>query len=197
MNITEVVLATRNKDKITEIKQILSDLNIRILTFMDFKDFPIVKEDGKTLEENAIKKAKQICLFTNRFSLADDSGLEVDILKGKPGVLSSRFSGEGASYNDNNNKLLRLLKTVPFKERKAKFHCVAVLFSPQGEYWIQHGILEGYIAMKKVGDFGFGYDPLFFLPSYNKTVAQFNLNEKNKISHRAIAFRKIKDIIKV
>lgn len=191
----EVVLATQNKDKIKEIKEILSDLFLKIYSLDDFANFPSIVEDGKTFEENAIKKAKTILKFSGKPSLADDSGLEVEKLGGLPGVYSSRFAGEKVSYLENNKKLLNLLKGVPFPERKACFRCVIALALSDEKIFVSEGKLEGYILEEMRGENGFGYDPLFYLPTLGKTLAEISPSEKNKISHRALALRKMKEII--
>jgi len=190
-----IVLATNNKHKITEIKNILSDLPVEILTLEDFTSFPKVEETGKTFEENAIIKAQAICGFTRLPSLADDSGLEVDALDGAPGVLSSRFAGEHCSFEDNNRKLLSLMKDIPRERRGAKFLCVVALAKDVNHIVTVKGEVKGIITFEEKGESGFGYDPIFHLPHLNKTFAQLSLEEKNKISHRAQAFAKAKELI--
>ena len=190
-----IVLATNNKDKIREIKNILSDLPAEILTLKDFLGFPKIEENGKTLEENAILKAKGIYQFTGLPSLADDSGLEVDALDGAPGVLSSRFAGERCTYQDNNRKLLSLMRDVPWEKRDAKFVCVVTLAKDFNHIVTVKGEIRGVIAFEEKGENGFGYDPVFYLPQLNQTFAQLPLEEKNKISHRSQAFTKAKELI--
>jgi len=191
----KIVLATNNQDKIREIKKILSSLPGVILTLEDFPDFPKVEETGRTLEQNAILKAKSIYQFTEMPSVADDSGLEVEALDGAPGVFSSRFAGEHCSYQDNNRKLLTLMKDIPWEKRNAKFVCVVALAKDSDHIVTVRGEVSGFIAMEKRGENGFGYDPVFYLPELNKTFAQLSLEEKNKISHRAQAFQKAKELI--
>jgi XTP/dITP diphosphohydrolase len=191
----KIVLATNNRDKIKEIKSILSGLPVEMLTLEDFPDFPKVEETGKTLEENAILKAETICRYTHLSSLADDSGLEVDALNGAPGVLSSRFAGEDCSYQDNNRKLLSLMRSVPWKKRGAKFVCIVAIIKEDGKIITVRGEVGGVIALEEKGIGGFGYDPVFYLPQLNQTFAQLTLDEKNKISHRALAFTKAKQLI--
>jgi XTP/dITP diphosphohydrolase len=193
--IRKIVLATNNEHKIKEIKNILSDLPVEILTLQDFSGFPKVKETGKTLEENAILKAKTIYKFTKLPSVADDSGLEVDALDGAPGVLSSRFAGEGCSFQDNNIKLLQLMEKVPWEKRGAKFVCMVALAEDMNHIATVRAEVKGIIASEERGKNGFGYDPLFFIPSLGKTFAQLSSEEKNKISHRAGAFIKAKELI--
>lgn len=190
-----IVLATNNKHKIREIKNILADLSMEILTLEDFTGFPKVEETGKTFEENAIIKAKAICRFTRLPSLADDSGLEVDALDGAPGVLSSRFAGEHCSFQDNNRKLLHLMENVPWERRGARFVCVVALAKDLNHIVTVKGEVKGIITLEEKGESGFGYDPIFHLPHLNKTFAQLSLEEKNRISHRAQAFVKAKELI--
>jgi XTP/dITP diphosphohydrolase len=199
----KIVLATNNKHKIEEIKNILSDPQLEFLTLNDFPDFPKVEETGKTLEENAILKAKAIYNFasltTNQFTkliyLADDSGLEVDALDGAPGVLSSRFAGEHCSYKDNNVKLLSLMENIPWEKRGAAFVCVVAIAQDLEKIKTVRGEVRGIIAREEKGEKGFGYDPVFYFPKLGKTFAQLSFEEKNKISHRALAFRKAKELI--
>ena len=191
----KIVLATNNRHKIREIKNILSHLSVEILTLEDFPDFPEVEETGKTFEENAILKAKAICGVTGLPSMADDSGLEVDALDGAPGVLSSRFAGMHCSFQDNNRKLLSLMKDIPWERRGAKFICVVVLAKDLNHIVTVKGEVRGIITFEEKGENGFGYDPVFHLPHLNKTFAQLSLEEKNKISHRAKAFGKAKELI--
>jgi XTP/dITP diphosphohydrolase len=191
-----IVLATNNRHKIKEIKDILSGLAAEILTLEDFPGAPQVVETGETLEENAVLKAEAICRFTGLPSLADDSGLEVDMLCGAPGVLSSRFAGEHCSYADNNRKLLRLMADVPQDRRTARFVCVVAWVKDPEHIITLKGEVEGIIALKERGENGFGYDPVFYLPDLNKTFAQLSFQEKNRISHRARAFGKAGDLIR-
>lgn len=191
----KIVLATNNRHKIREIKDILSDLPVKILTLADFPDFPGVEETGKTLEENAILKARAIFGFTNLPSMADDSGLEVDALNGAPGALSARFAGEHCSFKDNNLKLLSVMKDIPSAQRGARFVCVVALVKDLNHIVTVKGEARGAIAFQEMGENGFGYDPVFWLPHLNKTFAQLPWKEKNKISHRARAFGKAKELI--
>lgn len=191
----KIVLATNNQHKIREIKDILSDLPVKILTLVDFPDFPRVEETGKTLEENAILKAGAVFRFTNLPSMADDSGLEVDALNGAPGALSARFAGEHCSFKDNNLKLLSVMKDIPPGQRAAKFVCVVALAKDSNHIVTVKGEVKGTITFEEMGENGFGYDPVFWLPHLNKTFAQLPWKEKNKISHRARAFAKAKELI--
>lgn len=191
----ELVLATRNLDKGRELAALLGDLNIRIRTLADFSDAPEVVEDGATCEANAIKKAMEIARATGRAAVADDTGLEVDALGGRPGVYAARYAGEGATYEDNCRKLLHELKGIPPERRTARFLTVAALALPEGDVRIAHGILEGLIAETPVGLQGFGYDPVFFVPELGKTLAELAPAEKNRISHRARAFTKLREML--
>jgi len=191
----EIVLATRNGDKIREIKKILNDTNARFLSLDDFPGCPEAVEDGETLEANAKKKALVVSQYTKKLSLAEDTGLEVESLGGAPGIHSARFAGEEVTYEDNNRKLLKLMEKVPVEERRAKFRCVAALASPEGRVVTCEGLCEGIIAFEMKGKSGFGYDPLFLLPEYGKTFAELGEDIKNRISHRAQALTKIKKII--
>ena len=188
----KLILATRNKDKLKEIQALLSDLDIDIVSLDEAENAPHVVEDGKTFMENAFKKAKVIAEATGIMALADDSGLEVDALDGAPGVYSARYSGENASDASNNEKLLADLEGVPAGKRSAHFSCVIVVYHPSGRWISTEGKCEGEITEKSIGDRGFGYDPVFYLPSLNCTMAQLSAEEKNRLSHRGKALEKLK-----
>ena len=194
--VKEIVVATRNKDKAKEIRKILKGLKVKILTLDSFKNIPNVIEDGKTFEENASKKAKVISRYTGRFTIADDSGLEVDALGGRPGVKSARFAGKGQDYGKNNAKLLRLLKKVPPSKRRARFVCAVSIAKGGKVLDAVSGTCLGRIAFKNRGRTGFGYDPVFISPKYGKTFAELGPKVKNKISHRYRALEKAKTAIK-
>ena len=191
----EIVLATQNKDKIKEIREILKGLPVKLITFKEHSRALSVEEDGKSLEENAIKKAEAWMEETDKPALADDSGLEVDYLNGEPGIYSSRFAGENATYADNNAKLLKLIEGVEKEKRTARFKCVAALVFPNGKKELFQGAIEGIIITAPRGKSGFGYDPVFLIPEYNKTFAELGDEIKNKISHRAIAFGKLRNFL--
>jgi len=191
----EIVLATRNQDKIREIEKILNGINARLLSLDDFPGCPKVVEDGETLEENAKKKALVVSQYAKKHSLAEDTGLEVEALSGAPGIHSARFAGDNSTYEDNNRKLLKLMEKLSLGDRRAKFRCVAALAKPDGEVVTCEGVCEGIITFEVKGKSGFGYDPLFLLPEYGKTFAELGEETKNKISHRARALTKIKEII--
>ncbi len=194
-HIRTLVLATKNRDKIREIREILADLPIEIKSTEDFPGMPDVVEDGATLEENAVKKAREFHQFTGLPALADDTGLEVEALNGAPGVYSSRFAGEEASYADNREKLLREMAHIPDGKRDARFRCV-VAFVDGEQVLTVEGIVRGEITRTPAGSDGFGYDPVFYVPELGRTFAEIDLNTKNQISHRGIAFRKMKEKLK-
>ncbi|GMO64413.1 MAG: XTP/dITP diphosphatase [Endomicrobiia bacterium] len=193
--INEIVLATRNIHKVKEIKLILSDLNIKILPMTSFSSYPITIEDGKTLEENASKKAREASRFFKKWTISDDSGIEVDFLNGNPGVYSARYAGEKCSSYENNKKLLEELKNVPQEKRTAKFRTIIAIADPHGKILLVGGEIFG-IIKSCVGVNGFGYDPVFYLPKYRKTLAELSSEVKNSISHRAKALKKAKKAIK-
>lgn len=192
----KLVLATRNRDKVREIRQALEDLDINILSLLDFPEIPEIVEDGRSFEENALKKARAVAQFTGLPALADDSGLEVDYLGGAPGVLSSRFAGEKATYEDNNLRLLGLLKGVPQEKRRARFRCVLALVDGDSTQVVE-GRCEGFITEEPKGEGGFGYDPIFYSPELGKTFAEVGSDLKNKVSHRGRALRKMKEVLRV
>jgi XTP/dITP diphosphohydrolase len=187
-SVNEIVLATRNPDKGRELGALLGGLGIRIRTLADFPSAPEVVEDGTTCEANAIKKAREIARATGVPAVADDTGLEVDALGGRPGVYAARYAGEHATYEDNCRKLLLELAGVPRSKRTARFLTVAAIAFPSGDVHVTQGSLEGLITEQSVGDRGFGYDPVFLVPEFNRTLAQLTAEEKNRMSHRAKAF---------
>ncbi len=190
-----VVLATRNANKIKEILAIFQDIPIEFKTVDDYPGTPEVVEDGATLEENARKKAYEVARFTKQIALADDSGLEVAFLDGAPGVISARFAGIGCSYDDNNQKLLKLLKGVPTPHRRAKFRTVLALAVPKGATQTVDGSLTGYITDRPRGSEGFGYDPIFLVPELGKTLAELGPTLKNGVSHRYKALQAMRPIL--
>jgi XTP/dITP diphosphohydrolase len=191
----EIILATGNKHKVEEITELLKGVPVRILPLTEFKNPPCVVEDGKTLEENAAKKARVIAKRFKKWALADDTGLEVAYLDGAPGVYSARWAGEGCAYEDNNRKLLSLLEGVACSKRKARFRSVIALSDEKGKVWTVEGTIAGTIAERARGKNGFGYDPLFFVPACGKTFAELGALTKNRISHRGKALRKAKKLI--
>jgi len=191
----KLVLATRNEDKIQEIKSLLQDLSIDILTFKDFDFFPETIEDQSTLEGNAEKKARAIWKKFHIPALADDTGLFVDALNGKPGLYSSRFAGENATYKQNRQKLLYMLKNIPKEKRTATFRTIIVFIDKKGSKFVVNGECKGYIGFKEKGENGFGYDSIFYYDNVNRSFAELASEEKNKVSHRGIALRNIRAII--
>ncbi len=193
----EIVIATKNKGKIGEIRDHKACSGINWLTFEDFGDFPEVEETGSSFLDNAIIKAKAISGFTGKAALADDSGLIVDALGGRPGVYSSRYAGPGATDKENRDKLLEEIKDVTeLSRRSARFVCSMVLWDPdKGLVFKTEGICEGKIGFEEKGSGGFGYDCIFTPEGYKKTMAELDSKEKNTISHRGKALLDFCDFI--
>ncbi|WP_136516214.1 XTP/dITP diphosphatase [Geomonas edaphica] len=191
----ELLVASGNKGKLREFGELLRGVVDTILSPADFPDLPDVVEDGATFEENAIKKALSAARCTGRPVLADDSGLCVDYLCGRPGVYSARFAGEGATDADNNALLLRELAGVPAEKRGAAFHCVIALCLPDGTCRTFDGALAGVILEAPRGEGGFGYDPLFMVPEYGQTFSELPMEIKNAISHRGRAMQMLKEAL--
>lgn len=191
----KIVLATRNPDKVREIQHYLADLAFDILSINDFDGIPEIEEDGATIEANAIKKARIVAEKTGLMTLADDTGLEVAHLQGAPGVFSSRFAGENATYADNVKKLLAVLAGVPASQRLARFRTIMAL-ARNGSMQTVEGVCIGIITETPRGDQGFGYDPIFWLPEHELTFAEMDLTLKNQVSHRAQALKKVRELLK-
>ena len=189
---SKIIFASKNKGKIRELNALLEGMKVNLLSLHDYPDVPDIIEDGNTFLENALKKARVISEYTGGTIIADDSGLEVDCLEGAPGIHSARYSGAGATDEKNIRKLLEELEGVPAEKRGAAFRCALVLYRTDGTFETFEGKLEGKIATEPTGSEGFGYDPVFIVPEYGKTVAQIDPETKNRISHRAIAFAKLK-----
>ncbi len=187
----ELVVATRNAGKLKEIRRLLEPQGIKILGLDRFPDAPEVVEDGTTFAVNAAKKAETIARFTNRPCLADDSGLTVAALNGRPGVHSARYAGVDAVDADNNRKLIAELAEIPEGQRQASFCCVMALCLPGDKTRLFEGRIEGVIQQHPRGNDGFGYDPLFRLPEFDCTMAELSLDTKNDISHRGQALRQV------
>jgi non-canonical purine NTP pyrophosphatase (RdgB/HAM1 family) len=187
-----LVLATKNQGKLREIEAALRMPGLNFKSLRDFPDLPEIVEDGATFLENAQKKARTIGQALRLPVLADDSGLEVDALERAPGIYSARFAGPGASDEANNRKLLEMMREVPEDQRTARFVCLLVLLRPSGESIETRGDCEGLITREPKGDQGFGYDPIFWVASFKKTMAEIPLEIKNRISHRAQALEKMK-----
>lgn len=190
-----LVVATRNPGKLREIKEIIGATGFEVVGLGELPDGPEVVEDGLTFLANAKKKARAISQWSGCPALADDSGLEVDALGGRPGVHSSIYAGIGATDEENIRKLLHELSGVPQGKRGARFRCVMVLACPDGREWVAEGTWEGVIALEPRGSGGFGYDPVFFLPDLGRTVAELTPEEKNSMSHRAQALRNLRNIL--
>ncbi len=190
-----LLLATRNQGKKKEMQQILKDLPLKIITLEDIEELPEIIEDGASFVENACKKAQQTAALSGYICLADDSGLMVDALDGKPGIYSARFAGEESDDNKNNEKLLFMLKDVETAKRTARFMCAVAVSDPTGHARAVTGECEGEIAWEKKGTGGFGYDPLFVPSGREESFAQLSPEEKNFISHRARALKKARTII--
>ncbi len=192
----DLLIASTNKHKVKEIKRKFADLSVNIIGLEAYPDLKDVEEDGNCFTDNALKKARERAQVTGILTMADDSGLEVDYLQGSPGIFSSRFAGPDASDEDNNKKLLKELEGIPDYQRSARFKCVIAIVDPIIEQEIiVEGICKGQILTEERGKNGFGYDPLFFLPQYGKTMAEITMAEKNRISHRARALVKAREVL--
>ena len=191
----ELIVATRNGGKVREIREALKGLGLRIHSLSDFPNVPEIEEDGKSFAENALKKARFYSKHFGKLVLADDSGLQVDGLNGLPGIYSARYAKEGATSQENNQKLLREMQGLPVSKRRARFKCIIAVVSHDGREAVAEGSCTGRIGFKEKGKKGFGYDPLFLLPKCGKTMAELSLKEKNAVSHRGKALRKIRRII--
>lgn len=184
-----LLIASNNEGKINEIREVFSDLNYEIISMKDAGLDITIVEDQPDFAGNSFKKAYEVSKKTGEIVLADDSGLEVEVLGNKPGVYSSRFAGEYATDEENNEKLLLLMKEIPLERRKARFRCVLTMYWPNDFYFQTEGICPGRIGLAPAGTDGFGYDPLFILDGFKKTMAELTIEEKNKVSHRAMALK--------
>ena len=189
----KVIFATGNEGKMKEIREILGDLDIELLSLKDAGIHADIVEDGKTFEENAQIKAKAIRDLTGEIVLADDSGLEIDYLNKEPGIYSARYMGEDTSYRIKNQNLIDRLQGVPDEQRTARFVCAIAAAFPDGREMVVRGTIEGRIGYEERGENGFGYDPIFFLPEYGCTSEELSMEEKNKIRHRGKALQAIKE----
>ena len=189
----KIIFATGNEGKMKEVRMILEDLGLPVLSLKDAGITADVEENGTTFEENAQIKARTICNLTGEIVLADDSGLEIDYLNKEPGIYSARYMGEDTSYHIKNEKLIERLEGVPDEKRTARFVCAIAAAFPDGTMKTVRATMEGRIGYKESGENGFGYDPIFYLPEYGCTSAELSMEEKNKISHRGKALRAIKD----
>lgn len=193
----EILIATKNQGKAKDFEQLFAPFNIRVKTLLDMENAIDVEEDGTTFQENAIKKAETIAREFNIPTLADDSGLIVDALDGRPGVYSARYAGMNKDDQANLNKVLDELKNVPEGKRSARFHCSLALALPGKKTVVVDGTCDGVITQEPIGDNGFGYDPIMFIPALDKTMAQLSKQEKNEISHRANALKHLKEILTI
>ncbi|MDF2945510.1 MAG: XTP/dITP diphosphatase [Bacillales bacterium] len=189
----EILIATKNIGKIKEFKGMFESIGHNVKSLIDFPDITEIEETGTTFEENAIIKARKLSRLTGKIVISDDSGLEVDALNGEPGVYSARYAGNNKNDEDNINLVLEKLKGVPTEKRTARFICVIAVVFPTGSTETFKGICEGIITEEKKGNEGFGYDPIMYIPKLNRTMAELTKDEKNQISHRGNALRKMLD----
>tara|TARA_B100001142_G_scaffold313972_1_gene350993 strand:- start:3127 stop:3756 length:630 start_codon:yes stop_codon:yes gene_type:complete len=188
--IMKIVIATHNQDKLKEIQREINSFKWEVVSLDVFPEILEIVEDGKTLVENALIKAREVFEKTGLPTISDDTGLEVDALDGAPGVYTARYAGEDCSYEDNVNKMLKDMHKVPMPNRTAMFKTVMV-FKDENEELIVEGVVKGIISRETRGEDGFGYDPIFYVPENNKTFAEMTMSEKNKISHRGNAIRNL------
>lgn len=191
----KILFATTNHNKVAELSALAKNLNLEIISLDAFPNFPKVIEDKKTFKDNALKKAREYCKLYEMLTIADDSGLEVDYLNGEPGIYSSRYAGKEKDYEANNKKLLKELKDVPLEKRTARFVCVIAIVDPNGKEDFVEGKCEGKIIFEEKGNKGFGYDPIFLPDGFDITMAELSMSEKNKISHRGLAFKELLKIL--
>ena len=191
----KVVIATHNRDKMKEIQGAISELGWEVISLYDFPEIGEIEENGKTLEQNALIKAREVFKETGLPTISDDTGLEVDALDGAPGVYTARYAGEDCSYSDNVNKMLKEMSKVPMPNRGAFFKTVMV-FKDENKELIVDGVVKGKISRESKGEDGFGYDPIFYVTEYDKTFAEMTMSEKNKISHRGNAINNLINSIK-
>ena len=191
----QIILATKNKNKLVEVKAVLGN-DYEVLSMEDIGIDVDVEENGTTFEENATIKAEAICKICGKPVMADDSGLEIDYLDKKPGVLSARFLGHDTSYDIKNAKILEMLEDVPEEKRTARFVCSIAVAFPDRDTVVVRDTIEGIMGYESAGENGFGYDPIFYVPELKKTTAQLSMEEKNKISHRGKALVKMANRLK-
>ena len=190
-----IVLATHNRDKREELQEALSEFTVKILSLNDFPFIGEIEEVGQTLLENSMIKAKTVHNLTQMPVIADDTGLEVEALNGAPGIYSARYAGEDVTYEDNVNKLLAEMENIPLENRKAQFRTVISFVDKDWELWTE-GTIKGIIGETAKGKNGFGYDPVFFVPELEKTFSELSIGEKNKISHRGLAMKKFRILLR-
>ena len=187
----KIIIATHNKDKFKELHHGLSSLDVKLLSLYDFPQIKEIVEDGETLKDNALIKARTVYKITSLPTISDDTGLEVDALGGAPGVFTARYAGENCSYLDNVNKMLKEMKNVPANKRGATFKTVMAYVDDKVEL-TSEGIVQGTVTRTKKGVAGFGYDPIFYIPNLEKTFAEMKIEEKNLVSHRSRAIKALK-----
>ncbi len=192
-----ILFATSNEGKMKEVRMILADLGMPVLSLKEAGIQVDIVEDGKSFEENAVIKVKALRPFTDGIILADDSGLEVDALDKRPGIYSARFMGEDTSYEVKNRAIIDAVKDVPEEKRTARFVCVIAASMPDGTILTSRGTIEGRIAHEPAGEEGFGYDPIVYVPELRKTTAELSPMQKNEISHRGKALREMKERIRI
>ena len=192
----QIVFATGNEGKMREIRAILADIGCEILSMKEAGIQADIVENGTTFEENAVIKAKAVASYTDAIVLADDSGLEIDYLNGEPGIYSARYLGEDTSYRVKNQNLIDRLQGVPDEKRTARFVCAIAAAFPDGTSVVARGTIEGRIGYEERGEGGFGYDPIFYVPEYGRSTAELSAEEKNEISHRGKALRRMKEELK-
>lgn len=190
-----LIFATGNEHKMIEIREILGELPVEILSMKEAGIEADIVENGNTFEENALIKAKEVCKLAGEMVLADDSGLEIDYLNGEPGIYSARYMGEDTSYRIKNQNLIDRLEGVPDEKRTARFVCAIAAAFPDGRSFVVRGTIEGIIGYEERGVNGFGYDPIFYLPERGVSTAEIPPEEKNSISHRGNALRKMKELL--
>ncbi len=191
-----VIIASGNQGKLKEFKELMKDLAVEVKSLKDFPEIGDIEENGTSFAENAYIKAKAVFDATGCLSIADDSGLEVDALDGAPGIYSARYAGEDKNDAANNEKLLQEMDAVPKEQRGAQFHCAIVAIDKNGNRYDAEGVVRGEILRAPQGENGFGYDPLFYIEEFGRTTAELSMDEKNKISHRGKAVRRIVDVLK-
>lgn len=195
--VEKIIIATKNEGKVKEFQSLFQNMGFEILSLLDIDDSPDIEETGNTFKENAILKAEGIANILNVMVIADDSGLSIDALGGKPGIFSARYAGLHKNDLDNMNQVLEELITVPMTDRTARFHCALALAIPFKQTVVVEGTCEGIITRKPVGENGFGYDPIFYIKEADKTMAELTKEEKNQISHRASALKKLSKKINI
>lgn len=189
---SRIVFATGNAGKVKEVQAILADMGLEVLTMKEAGISLDIEENGTTYEENALIKAREVAKYTDAIVMADDSGIEIEHLDNGPGIFSARFLGEDTSYRIKNNYIIEQLAGVPDEKRTARYVCAIATVLPDGRELTTRGVFEGRIGYEEVGENGFGYDPIFFVPKFGKTTAQLSPEEKNQVSHRGLALEAMK-----